>query len=105
MVTVFSTPIDSRKLYRDLVEYSDNRKLKLKHKSETNFNQLIIQRNFYPTEIEYAESDKMPEVKFRTANSSYRTKFWQNEGFPNLQKVFQNFFKNDLKEVKNKTSD
>lgn len=98
----FSFGKGSKKSYRDLLEFSDLRKVKLKHKSEPNFNQIIVQKNFYPTEMEFSDQVQVDDVKFRPGSSKYKTQFWQEDSFPNMQKVFESFFKNDLREVKNK---
>ncbi|MCU7614410.1 hypothetical protein N0B16_08160 [Chryseobacterium sp. GMJ5] len=93
---------DSEKTLRDLLEYNEIRFLKLKHKSEPNYNQIISYINFYSTELDFKNDDYIDKVKFDTDNSNYSTKFWQNSSFPNMQIIFSSFFKDDLKELENK---
>lgn len=93
---------DSEKTLRDLLEYNEIRFLKLKHKSEPNYNQIISYINFYSTELDFKNDDDIDKVKFDTDNSNYSTKFWQNSSFPNMQTIFSSFFKDDLKELENK---
>ncbi|MEI7486059.1 MAG: hypothetical protein WCJ72_01400 [Chryseobacterium sp.] len=92
----------SKKTLRDLLEFNEINFLKLKHKSEPDYNQLILYTNFYPTELNLSNEDDIEKVKFRTDNSNYQTKFWETPSFPNMQSVFSSFFKDDLKEQQNK---
>lgn len=92
----------SKKTLRDLLEFNEINFLKLKHKSEPDYNQLILYTNFYPTELNFSNEDDIEKVKFRTDNSNYQTKFWETPSFPNMQSVFSSFFKDDLKEQQNK---
>ncbi|AZA52867.1 hypothetical protein [Chryseobacterium sp. G0201] len=92
----------SKKTLRDLLEFNEINFLKLKHKSEPDYNQLILYTNFYPTELNFSNENDIEKVKFRTDNSNYQTKFWETPSFPNMQSVFSSFFKDDLKEQQNK---
>lgn len=94
----------SKKDLRDLLEYKKTNSFKLKHKSEAAYNKVTDYQNFYPTDLSYTDDDDVPAVKFDQSRSSYKTSFWNDGGFPNMQTVFANFFKNDLKEVKNNAS-
>lgn len=92
----------SKKTLRDLLEFNEINFLKLKHKSEPQYNQLILYTNFYPTELNFSNDNDIEKVKFSTKNSNYQTKYWQSPSFPNMQSVFSSFFKDDLKEQQNK---
>ncbi|MDH6251748.1 hypothetical protein M2347_001475 [Chryseobacterium sp. H1D6B] len=92
----------SQKTLRDFLEYNEITFLKLKHKSEPDYNQLISYNNFYPTELSFSNDNDIERVKFNTNYSNYKTKFWQDSTFPNMQTVFSSFFKDDLKEQENK---
>lgn len=92
----------SQKTLRDLLEFNELNFLKLKHKSEPKYNQLILYTNFYPTELNFSNNNDIEKVKFSTNHSNYQTKFWEIPGFPNMQSVFSSFFKDDLKEQQNK---
>ncbi|MET3536607.1 hypothetical protein [Chryseobacterium limigenitum] len=92
----------SKKTLRDLLEFNEINFLKLKHKSEPDYNQLILYTNFYPTELNFSNENDIEKVKFRTDNSNYQSKFWESPSFPNMQNVFSSFFKDDLKEQQNK---
>lgn len=92
----------SKKTLRDLLEFNEINFLKLKHKSEPNYNQLILYTNFYPTELNFSNDNNIEKVKFKTDNSNYKTKFWETSSFPNMQTVFSSFFKDNLKEQQNK---
>lgn len=92
----------SQKTLRDLLEFNEINFLKLKHKSEPQYNQLILYTNFYPTELNFSNDNDIEKVKFSTKNSNYQTKFWESPSFPNMQSVFSSFFKDDLKEQQNK---
>lgn len=96
---------NSQKTLRDFLEYSEITFLKLKHKTEPEYNQLINYKNFYPTDISFSNEKDVEKVKFRTENSNYKTKFWEDPSFPNMQNVFSSFFKNDLKEQQNEFKD
>lgn len=93
---------DSKKTLRDLLEYNEISFLKLKHKSENNYNQLIAYNNFYTTEVNFSNENDIEKVKFDTDNSNYKTQFWKDSSFPNMQGIFSSFFKDDLKEQENK---
>lgn len=93
---------NSKKALRDLLEYNEISFLKLKHKSEENYNQLIAYSNFYSTELDFSNDNDIERVKFKKDYSSYTTKFWEQPSFPNMQTIFSSFFKDDLKEQQNK---
>jgi chaperonin cofactor prefoldin len=44
---------DTKKTLRDLLEFNEIGFLKLKHKSEPEYNQLVLYTNFYPTELDF----------------------------------------------------
>ncbi|MDF2933620.1 MAG: hypothetical protein K0R36_2951 [Chryseobacterium sp.] len=93
---------DSKKTLRDLLESNEIAFIKLKHKSEPDYNQVIIYKNFYPTEIDFSDSNDVTKVKYDVNASQYKTNYWQNASFPNMQTIFSSFFKEDLKEKENK---
>nr|WP_314493251.1 hypothetical protein [uncultured Chryseobacterium sp.] len=93
---------DSKKTLRDLLESNEIAFIKLKHKSEADYNQVIIYRNFYPTEIDFTDSNDIIKVRFDKNISQYKTNYWQDDSFPDMQTVFSSFFKEDLKERENK---
>ncbi|MDF2832972.1 hypothetical protein [Chryseobacterium indoltheticum] len=94
---------DSKKTLRDFLESNEIAFIKLKHKSEPNYNQIITYRNFYPTELDFSDDNNVEgKVKFNKNNSSYQSNYWQDASFPNMQAVFSSFFKEDLKEKENK---
>ncbi|ASK31374.1 hypothetical protein CEY12_15230 [Chryseobacterium sp. T16E-39] len=92
----------SSKTLKDFLEYNELNFIKLKHKSEPNFNQIIAYSNFYPTEFSFENNNDIEKVRYDKDNSNYQTKFWQDASFPNMQTIFSNFFKGDLKEQLNK---
>lgn len=92
----------SNKTLRDLLEFNEIGFIKLKHKSEPDYNQLVLYTNFYPTEFSFSNENDIEKVKFNTDYSNYKTQFWQDPNFPNMQNIFSSFFKNDLKEQQNK---
>lgn len=93
---------DYKKDLRDLLESNEIAFIKLKHKSEANYNQVIVYRNFYPTEIDFSDSNDVEKVKFNKDNSNYTSNYWKGASFPNMQNIFSSFFKEDLKEKENK---
>lgn len=93
---------DSKKTLRDLLESNEIAFIKLKHKSEADYNQVIIYRNFYPVEIDFTDSNDMVKVRFDKNISQYTSNYWQDDSFPDMQTVFSSFFKEDLKERENK---
>jgi len=93
---------DSKKTLKDFVEFNEISFLKLKHKSEPDYNQLILYTNFYPSELSFTDQADKIKIKFNTHNSNYTTNYWEEASFPNMQKVFSSFFKDDLKEQQNK---
>jgi len=92
----------SKKTLRDLLEFNEIGFIKLKHKSEQDYNQLVLYTNFYPTELDFKNENDIEKVKFKTDNSNYTTKYWEDSSFPNMQTVFSSFFKDKLKEQQNK---
>jgi len=93
---------NSQKTLKDLLEFNEILFIKLKHKSEENYNQVISYQNFYPSEMNFSDSNDMDEVKFNKDYSNYKTQYWQDPSFPNMQTIFSSFFKDDLKEKQNK---
>ncbi|WP_228413862.1 hypothetical protein [Chryseobacterium sp. CH21] len=92
----------SEKTLKDFLEYNELIFVKLKHKSEPNYNQIAVYTNFYPTELNFNNDNDIEKVKFDEDHSNYKTSYWQDSSFPNMQTIFSNFFKEDLKELPNK---
>lgn len=92
----------SEKNLKDFLEYNELVFVKLKHKSEPNYNQITLYTNFYPTELNFSNDNDIDKVKFDKDNSNYKTSYWQDSSFPNMQTIFSSFFKGDLKEQTNK---
>ncbi|PRB06661.1 hypothetical protein CQ046_00785 [Chryseobacterium sp. MYb7] len=92
----------SEKTLKDFLEYNELVFVKLKHKSEPNYNQIAVYTNFYPTELSFNNDNDIEKVKFDEDKSKYKTSYWQDSSFPNMQTIFSNFFKGDLKELPNK---
>ncbi|UTX47472.1 hypothetical protein [Chryseobacterium sp. MA9] len=92
----------SEKTLKDFLEYNELAFVKLKHKSEPNYNQLAVYTNFYPTELSFSNDNDIEKVKFDKDNSNYKTSYWQDSSFPNMQTIFSSFFKGNLKEQVNK---
>jgi len=93
---------DSKKTLRDLLESNEIAFIKLKHKSEPDYNQVIIYRNFHPTELDFSDKNDVEKVKYDKDISNYKTNYWKDPSFPNMQTIFSSFFKEDLKEKENK---
>lgn len=93
----------SDKTLKDFLEYNEVAFVKLKHKSETNYNQIIVYDNFYPKELNFSNENDIEKVKYDKEVSNYKTQFWKEPSFPNMQTIFSSFFKDDLKEQENKT--
>lgn len=92
----------SEKTLKDFLEYNELDFVKLKHKSEPDYNQIALYTNFYPVELSFTDDNDIEKVKFNKDNSNYKTSYWQDPSFPNMQTIFTNFFKGDLKEQPNK---
>lgn len=92
----------SEKTLKDFLEYNELVFVKLKHKTEPNYNQITLYTNFYPTELNFSNDNDIEKVKFDKDNSNYKTSYWQDSSFPNMQTIFSSFFKGDLKEQTNK---
>lgn len=92
----------SEKTLKDFLEYNELAFVKLKHKSEPNYNQLAVYTNFYPVELSFNNDNDIEKVKFDKDNSNYKTSYWQDSSFPNMQTIFSSFFKGDLKEQTSK---
>ncbi|WP_263602023.1 hypothetical protein [Chryseobacterium sp. PET-29] len=92
---------DTQKTLRDLLEFNEIGFLKLKHKSEPDYNQLIVYKNFYPTELDFRDENVSEKNKFDLKNSSYTTTYWESTDFPNMQSVFSSYFGDKLKEKQN----
>jgi len=94
---------DSKKDLRDFLESNEIGYIKFKHKSEPDYNQLISYKNFYPTELDFSDdNDVEGEVKLNKNYSNYKSNYWKDVSFPNMQAIFSSFFKDDLKEKENK---
>lgn len=86
---------------KSFLEYNEIAYLKLKHKSEPEYNQFITYSNFYPLEMSFHNDVAIDKVKFKRDNSQYTTKFWEQEGFPDMLPVFNQYFKGNMKEMPN----
>lgn len=93
---------ESEKTLKDFLEYNEVAFVKLKHKSEPDYTQIILYNNFYPTEFSFSNDNDIEKVKFDKNNSNYNASYWQDSSFPNMQTIFSSFFKGDLKEQPNK---
>lgn len=94
---------DSDKTLRDFLESNETVFIKLKHKTEPDYNQVIIYKNFFPTELDFSDDNEVADkVKFNKNISQYKTGYWQDASFPNMQAVFSSFFRDRLKEQQNK---
>lgn len=93
---------DSQKSLKDLLEFNEILFIKLKHKTEENYNQIISYENFYTKEISFSNENDIEKVKFNTESSNYKAPYWQDPSFPNMQTIFSNFFKDDLQEKQSK---
>lgn len=93
---------DSKKSLKDFLEYSEQNFAKIKHKSEQDFSAVVDYKNFYPTDISFSDKDSIEKVRFDRDNSNYKTQYWQDASFPNMQNIFSSYFKGDLKEKENK---
>ncbi|NIF05667.1 hypothetical protein F3J23_09440 [Chryseobacterium sp. Tr-659] len=92
----------SEKTLKDFLEYNEVISMKLKHKSEPEYNQIITYNNFYPKELSFSDDNDIERVKFNKDYSNYSNPYWNTPSFPNMQTIFSNFFKGDLKEKTNK---
>lgn len=94
---------DSDKTLRDFLESNEIAFIKIKHKSEPDYSQVIVYKNFFPTELDFTDDHEVAgKVKFNKNISQYRTDYWKDASFPNMQAVFSSFFMEDLKEEQNK---
>lgn len=93
---------NSTKQLRDLLEYNEIGFLKMKHKSEPEYNAIVTYTNFYPAELEFGNENDTGKIKFDINSSSYISNYWEDPSFPDMQSVFSSFFKDDLKEKQNK---
>lgn len=92
---------NSEKTLKDFLEYNELIFMKLKHKSEPDYNQIGLYNNFYPTEFSFSNDKDINKVRFNKSSSNYKTSYWQDPSFPNMQTVFSSYFKSDLKEKPN----
>ncbi|WP_294208908.1 hypothetical protein [uncultured Chryseobacterium sp.] len=92
---------NSQKKLRDLLEYNEIESIKMKHKSEPQYNAIVIYNNFYPTDMDFSNDNNLDKVRFDINSSHYTSNYWENPSFPNMQPVFSSFFKGDLKEEPN----
>lgn len=93
---------NSQKTLKELLEYNEINFVKIKHKSEPDFSAVVDYKNFYPTDISFSNEDDIEKVKFDRDNSNYKTPYWEDPSFPNMQTIFNSYFKDDLKEKENK---
>lgn len=89
---------NSDKSLKNFLEFNEVMFVKLKHKSEPDYNQIISYNNFYPSELSFSDEKEIEKVKFDREYSNYQTQFWKDPSFPNMQTIFSSFFKDDLKE-------
>jgi hypothetical protein len=87
---------NSKKQLRNLLDYNSIFNLKLRHKTEDNYNQIVSYNNFYTTELDFSNDKNIEDVKFNKDKSNYKTEYWKDTTFPNLQIIFSSYFKDDL---------
>lgn len=81
--------------------YNQKLSVKVKHKSEPDYNLLEYYTNFVVTEIGHGDSDSFPKVKLRKDRSYYNHDYWKMKRFPDMLKVFKEYHKDTLKEMPN----
>ncbi len=86
---------------KQFTTYNEKLSVKVKHKSEPDYNLLEYYTNFVVTEISYGDSDSFPNVKLRKDRSFYNHDYWKMKKFPDMLKVFKEYHKNTLKEMPN----
>lgn len=103
-VTKIAYTQNSQKQLENLIEYNEKASMKLKYKSEPNYNMLNVQANFYPTSFDSGDHKDDHKVKFDLDRSYYTSKYWEDPAFPDMQTVLNSFQKGDLKEQQNMNS-
>ena len=93
---------NSQKKLKDFLQYNEINFVKIKHKSESDFSSVTDYTNFYPADISFSNENDIEKVRFNKDNSNYKTQYWQDPSFPDMQTIFSSYFKNDLKEKENK---
>lgn len=86
---------------RNFKEFDERMFFKFKHKSEPQFHQMVKYATFIPVEISFSDNVANAKLKLEPSKSSYSYEFWKAQGFPNMQPVFAEFFKNNFKEQPN----
>ena len=86
---------------RDFKGYNEQFNFKVKHKSEPEFHQMIKYARFIPVEVSFSNAPASSKLKLNPKKSSYTYEYWKAKGFPNMQPVFESFFKDSLKEGAN----
>lgn len=93
---------NQEKNVKSFLEYNEIKSIKIKHRSEPEYNQLVVYGNFYPTEMTFKDDDEVEKVKFKISNSNYTSEFWNTDGFPNMLPVFNKYYQDNMKEMPNK---
>lgn len=88
---------NSNKKIEDVLAFSEVLDMELKHKSEETFTDIIVYKNFYVTQIDYNKEKNIEHVSFNKSKSNFKEKYWDNAYFPNLQLLFNSYFRDDLK--------
>ncbi|MBW8358675.1 MAG: hypothetical protein K0M63_02595 [Weeksellaceae bacterium] len=86
---------------KDFTEFDEKLNFKIKHKSEPEFHQMIKYSKFIPVEVSFSNAPATSKLKLNPKKSSYTYEYWKAKGFPNMQPVFESFFKDSLKEGAN----
>lgn len=86
---------------RDFKEFDERMFFKFKHKSEPHFHQMIRYSVFIPVEVSFADTISNKKLNLEPTKSSYSYDFWKAHGFPNMQPLFSDFFKESFKEQPN----
>lgn len=81
--------------------YNQKLSVKVKHKSEPDYNLLEYYTNFVVTEISHGDSGSFPKVKLRKDRSYYNHDYWKMKRFPDMLKVFKEYHKDTLKKMPN----
>lgn len=82
-----------------LTNYSKSYSLKLKHKSENEFSNILNVSNFYVSDIMFQNKDELEKgVSFNREKSNYTSDFWKDDRFNSMYLFLSKRFKSNFQE-------
>jgi hypothetical protein len=73
---------NQKKTIKTLSEVFEEFNIKLKHKTEEDYNKIVVYNHFYPTEISFSNEKNVAKVRYISSFTNFKDKYWEDDEFP-----------------------